>query len=312
MGGCCSAPDGDIAPVRQAQEPEDPEREHELWIGKVEGLRRLIATTAAHVEPGGGQAIVARVDGWAAAMRARAAAGEYAELMGSFEPLVVDVGTATRTMAVLKSLSQAMVLQAVTFIFMRAGLLALTNCMLADVAGTWRVEIDLRERGRVRLSHVKTQGKAAQVASLDFRVTLQLEEEEEDGHLQLSGAHLELLAMRPNLDAAIAPPERARALLRWQEQVNAALAPSAPPPPTGELAPTLDVGSQRGGESEEARLLRKAAGEWRRDVLAAWSGLEPHRGTTAFDIYRMCVHRLHLVHNLLAVVPPSSAPSYLE
>lgn len=68
-------------------------------------------------------------------MLAVAAAGGHLDLISSFEPLIGIVGTDSRTMTVLKSLSQAVVLQAVTFLFTSGGLLALTQGMLADVAG---------------------------------------------------------------------------------------------------------------------------------------------------------------------------------
>ena len=247
--------------------------QHELWLRKLEDLRRLLVVTATHVEPDGGGAVVPQIEEWAAAQRERAAAGERVDLMGAFESVIVAIGTSTRTMTVLKGLSQAVMLQAITFLFTQTGLLTLTNCMLADVAATWTVEIDVSQRGRVLLSHTKTQGKPSEVASLDFRVSLELEEQR--GALQLVGATLQLLQLRPN--PALASSEQADALVCWQQRVNAALEALSREPLPNDL------------EAAELAQLGQAAMVWHQEMKVSWSELEPLRGTTAADIFRMCV-----------------------
>jgi hypothetical protein len=284
MGVCCSVPavDGEVRPGAFLKTQPEVEQ-HELWLRKLDDLRRLLVTTATNVEPDGGSEIVSRVEEWAATLqataRASAAVGEReVDLMGSFESLIVAVGTPTRTMTVLKGLSQTIMLQAVTFLFTRTGLLTLTNCMLADVAATWTVGIDVSHKGRVRLSHTKTQGKPSDVASLDFRVTLQLEEQHDA--LKLVDARMELLQLRPN--SAVASPEQVDALLRWQQRVNAALEVS----PSKLLPEAIDT--------DDAEL-QQATMAWHQGVKANWSTLEPLRGTTAVDIFRMCVACMSLV-----------------
>jgi hypothetical protein len=283
MGVCCSVPagDGEVRPAGALGQTQAEVAQDELWLRKLEDLRRLLVTTAMNVEPDGGSAIVSLVEEWAAAQQsiARAAVGGQVDLMGAFESVIVAIGTPTRTMTVLKGLSQTVILQAVTFLFTRTGLLALTNCMLADVAATWKVDIDVSHKGRVRLSHTKTQGKPSDVASLDFRVTLQLEEQHD--MLKLVDAKLELLQLRPN--STLASSEQADALLRWQQHVNAAL--EAPP---GKLL-------LEGLGTDEAEQLRQTAIAWHQNVRENWSKLEPLRGTTAVDIFRMCVTCVPLV-----------------
>ena len=81
MGACCSAPDGDTGPppapiAAPAPIAVDPAAERERWLRKIEDLRTLLATTAAHVERDGGGAIIPHVEEWAAAQRA-VAEGKY-------------------------------------------------------------------------------------------------------------------------------------------------------------------------------------------------------------------------------------------
>ena len=281
MGACCSAPDGD---TRSAVDPVavDPAAEREQSLRKIEALRALLATTAAHVEPDCGSAIIPQITQWAGAQRAIAEAGEgHLELISSFESLIGIVGGESRTMAVLKSLNQAVVLQAVTFLFTKGGLLALTQGMLADVAGTWAVEIDLREAaggdGPVRLTHRKTQGKPTQVASIDFCVALRLDPaasaaehgNEDTGSLELADATLAVTALRTM--PSVTPPDHAEALHEWRERVNAALSPSGD-------------GERLG---EEGVALAEAAAEWKRGLEQTWAGLEPRKGSTAVDIFRL-------------------------
>lgn len=280
MGVCCSVPaaggSGGGGERQRSCTGQFEVGPHELWLRKLEDLRRLLVVTATHVEPDGGGVVVSQIEEWAKAQHERAAAGGHVDLMGAFESVIVAVGTSTRTMTVLKGLSQAVMLQAITFLFTQTGLLALTNCMLADVAATWTVEIDVSQSGRVRLSHTKTQGKPSDIASLDFRVSLELEEQHDA--LQLVDATLELLQLRPN--PTVASSEQADALLCWQQRVNTALEALSRQP----LRTDLDD-----LEASEVVELGQAAKVWHQKVKADWSELEPLRGTTAADIFRMCV-----------------------
>lgn len=291
MGACCSVPAGGGEERQRACMGQPEVDQHELWLRKLEDLRRLLVVTATHVEPDGGGAVVPQIEEWAAAQRERAAAGERVDLMGAFESVIVAIGTSTRTMTVLKGLSQAVMLQAITFLFTQTGLLTLTNCMLADVAATWTVEIDVSQIGRVLLSHTKTQGKPSEVASLDFRVSLELEEQR--GALQLVGATLQLLQLRPN--PALASSGQADALVCWQQRVNAALEALSRKPLPNDL------------EAAELAQLGQAAMVWHQEMKVSWSELEPLRGTTAADIFRMCV-----VFTPLVLVVPSTLAARLH
>lgn len=174
MGACLSLCTS--SGIQQPPRALDTSREHAAK--KVEGLRALVHTTATHIEP----QLAERVQTWSTECQRRiaqpsAAGGEERgcdfDASFAFERLIKRVGPESRTLSLLKAMSQVMVLCSVSFLFQQCGLLELvSDGVPADVRGSWRVEIDLRDPIRPAITHFKAQGKPKQQVSVHFAVEL--------------------------------------------------------------------------------------------------------------------------------------------
>jgi hypothetical protein len=83
-------------------------------------IQRLLLTTARHVESADAT-LPATIEAWGTNHLARVQRDEEVDTATAFLHLVEDIGPASRTLAVLKAMSQGLVLRSVGFVFQQCG-----------------------------------------------------------------------------------------------------------------------------------------------------------------------------------------------